>query len=203
MALCTCREGIPLQELIPSIKIERATGDDALGLREVQRNTWLQTYANERSGITTDDIGWYFNTFKKSFSEGALQKTAAELQEQKPNEAAFVAKDNGRIIGFEWAMKYPTHNELGALYVLPSHQGQSVGFGLWNQARSFFDPTLPTRITVNKDNENAISFYERLGFKQTDKEIPSELTFPSGATFSEIEMIRPPEIRSNGSDGRK
>ena len=188
------KEGVQSQEPVPHVKIERAMGDDAIGLREVQRDTWLQTYANERSGITPDDIGWYFNTFKKSFSEAALQKTALELQEQKPNEAAFVAKDNGKIIGFEWAMKYPTRNELGALYVLPSHQGQSVGSGLWNQARSFFDPALPTRVTVNAHNADAIGFYEHLAFKQTEKELPSELTFPSGATFSEIEMIRPPEI---------
>jgi GNAT superfamily N-acetyltransferase len=186
-------ESIPQKEQIPPIHIERATGDDALGLREVQRDTWLHTYANESTGITPDDITWYFDSFKKAFSEIALKRTATELQEQKPNEAAFVAKDNERIVGYVWAMTYPTHNELGALYVLPSHHGQRVGFDLWNQARSFFDPALPTMVTVNKDNAPAITFYGRLGFKPTDEEVSSGLVFPSGATFQEIKMVRPPE----------
>ncbi len=197
------KEGVPHKEPIPPIEIGRATGNDARGLREVQRDTWLNTYVNERSGIIRDDIEWYFNSFKKSFSEDTLKKTALQLQEQKPGEAAFVAKENGKVIGYEWAMKYPTYNELGALYVLPTYHGRSIGSGLWNQARSFFDPTLPTRVTVNKDNINAISFYEHLGFRPTEKELPSELTFPSGATLLEMEMMRPPEIDPSRSDGRK
>lgn len=186
-------EGIPSKEQIPPVRIEQATGDDALGLREVQRDTWLHTYVNESTGITPDDITWYFDSFKKAFSENSLRRTAVELQEQKPNEAAFVAKDRESVVGYVWAMTYPTHNELGALYVLPSYHGQRVGFGLWSQARSFFDPALPTVVTVNKDNVTAIAFYGQLGFKPTDEEIASGLVFPSGATFQEIKMVRPPE----------
>jgi len=186
-------EGAPVKEQIP-IQIERATGEDARGLREVQRDTWLDTYANEQTGITPDDIKWYFDSFKKSFSEDSLKRTTVELQEQKPDEAAFVAKENGKVIGYAWAMTRPGTNELGALYVLPSYHGQHVGSDLWNQARSTFDPTLPTIVIVNRDNATAIAFYERLGFKSTEEEISSGLTFPSGATFDEIKMVRPPEV---------
>ncbi|MFA6502645.1 MAG: GNAT family N-acetyltransferase [Candidatus Paceibacterota bacterium] len=188
------KEGTPAEEHVPRIRIERATGADAMGLREVQRETWLNTYVNERSGITPNDIGWYFDSFKKAFSAESLKRTAAELQEQKSGEAAFVAKEHGEIIGYAWAMTSPIQNELGALYVLPSYQGRHVGTDLWNQARSIFNPALSTVLTVNRDNAPAIAFYERLGFKPTDEEVASGLTFPSGAIFREMRMVRPPEV---------
>ena len=186
-------EGPPTKEESMQVIIERAIGEDALGLRQVQRETWLQTYANEQTGITPDDIAWYFDSFRKSLSENSLKRTSRELQEQKLGEVAFVAKLNGKVIGFAWAMTSPKYNELGSLYVLPSHHGQHVGYDLWEQVRSTFDSALPTIVTVNRDNATAIAFYERLGFKPTDEEVTSDLVFPSGAVFQEIKMVRPPE----------
>ena len=187
-------EGLPTSEGVLPIVFEPATETDAYGLRAVQRDTWLHTYANEDTGITPDDIEWYFNSFKKAFTRESLEKTARDLQEDNPGNRAFVAKENGDVIGYIWAIKDESHNEIGALYVLPSHQGKGVGRGLWNQAHIFFDPRLPTAVTVEARNANAIAFYERLGFGPTHENLPEKLKFPSGAAFSEMRMVRPAEI---------
>lgn len=172
------------------IEITSATPKDVLGIRDLEYKTWMATYPGAKSGITPEDIDWYFNKFKKSFSPQNIEKTTQEIKNLPADQHVVVAKnEEGEIVGYAWLMKRDNENELGAIYVNPEYQGMNLGKKIWSEAQSFFNSNTQTMLTVEENNLRAIKFYEKLGFKDTGKRMES-LTFPSGAKFSEIEMKR-------------
>ena len=178
----------------PVVVVSVATPEDAQAIRDVQYRTWLATYPENGSGITVADINWYFNDFRKTFSEEMLKKLAHELGSLPDSDRAIVAKDEqGKIVGYAWLTKHDNQNELGAIYIDPSFQGGGVGKRLWAEAEKFFDAAKETMLTVQEKNERAIGFYKKLGFEDTGKRLET-LTFPSGATFKEIKMVRPADV---------
>ncbi len=173
----------------PKIEISPATPEDVLGIRELEYETWKATYPSDESGITQDDVDWYFDIFKKSFSAKNIEKTALEIKELPDEQCVVVVKnETGKIIGFAWLEKKDDNNELGAIYVHPEYQGMNLGREIWDKAESFFDTHNNTLLTVEENNLRAIKFYEKLGFRDTGKRVTS-LVFPSGAKFNEIEMV--------------
>ncbi len=180
------------QEEVP---VTEPSPEDAHSIREVEYKTWKETYPSEESGITEEDIDWYFNDYKKSFSEKSIEKTEKELESLPENQHVLIAKDEeGNTVGYAWLMENDDNNEVGALYVLPEYQGKRVGSRLLEEAEKFFNKNKDTILTVAEHNKNAISFYEHKGFVDTG-ERRSLLTFPSGAEFKEIVM------KSSRSDG--
>ena len=173
------------------VTIEKPSPKDALAIREVEYETWKETYPSKESGITEEDIDWYFKDFKKSFSEEELEQTEKELEELPENQQVLIARDNEKnVIAYAWLMKNSETNEIGALYVSPEHQREGIGGKMWNEAEKFFNENNDTLLTVAEHNKEAIAFYESLGFVNTGKH-RSSLTFPSGAEFKEIEMRLP------------
>jgi ribosomal protein S18 acetylase RimI-like enzyme len=78
---------------------------------------------------------------------------------------------------------------LQAIYVLPEYQGRGVGKALWNEIRKNFDPKRKTIVNVAIYNIKAISFYEKLGFKDTGKRWQDEtFKMKSGSRIPEMEM---------------
>ena len=172
------------------ITIENPAPEDARAIREVQYEAWKTTYPSEESGITEDDIEWYFRDFKKSFSEKALKETERELEELPEGQKVLVAKDGDEVVGYAWLMKGDEQNEVGAIYILPDYQGEGIGKKILKDAEEYFDTNKDTVLTVAEHNKNAIAFYEGLGFDDTGKRLSSGLTFPSGAEYKQIEMLR-------------
>lgn len=186
------KEEEPLRdtERSPKAEVFSAVPDDAQGIRELEYETWMRTYVSDKSKITESDIEWYFKTFKKFLTPRSIEKLALEIEELSGDQHALVAKDeSGKIIGFAWLMKRSDANELGAIYIHPEYQGMGLGKKIWNEAKNFFDPQKDIILTVQENNTNAIEFYMNLGFIDTTKKIEN-LTFPSGAIFREIEMIK-------------
>jgi ribosomal protein S18 acetylase RimI-like enzyme len=184
-------EGEQKLEQQPELIITDASPDDALAYRELERNVWRQVYVNERTGITDKDIDWYFDEFKHAFKPEMLEKFQEELGGLDATQKAIVVKDGDNVIGTAWLMRGEDHNELGSIYLDPSVQGRGIGKRVWESALQYFDPTKPTIVTVNKQNESAIGYYQSLGFVE-ESELKSELQFPSGAEYQEIRMVRPP-----------
>ena len=186
----------PNIEKEPEIKIMKASPADARGLREVQHQTWLATYANEKTKVTPEDIDWYFNNFKKVYSERSLEKTAQDLETQDGG-VALVAKEGEKIVGYAWFLCGEDYNELGAIYILPEYHGRGIGKKLWEQGQIYFDQKKPTVVRLEENNESAKAFYANLGFQDAGKRFPSGLTFPSGATFNEAEMEMRPVVEKH------
>lgn len=185
-------EGVPKNESLPEPIIADADPEDALAYRELERDVWQQTYANEKTGITKEDIDWYFNTFKHAFSAEMIENFKEVLASLDESEKAIVVKSDKQVIGTAWLIRSDEYNELGSIYVHPDFQRQAVGKRIWETALQYFDKSKPTVVTVNKHNESAIRYYESLGFVQSSTLMP-ELRFPSGALYEEVRMVRPPE----------
>ncbi|TSC60518.1 MAG: Acetyltransferase, GNAT [Parcubacteria group bacterium LiPW_15] len=180
------------------ISISDALPKDAAGLRSVEYETWLDTYADKGTGITREDIQWYFNDFKKSFSDRAIVGTAEELRAMPENEKALVIKDGDAVVGYAWCVKHSESNELGAIYVLPTYQGLGLARKMWGKISEYFGTGKDIFLTVQAANKKAIDFYKSLGFVEAGS-IPSQLTFPSGVKFEEIKMILPAESGEAGA----
>lgn len=168
------------------IKIVQPTIEDALGTIEVQYRAWLDTYPNEKIGITIDDIE---NRYKDAFSGERFEKRKKVIQNPKPNEKFIIAKDGDKVVGICHAVIYEDKNQLHAIYILPDYQGKGIGIQLWNAVFSFFDETKDIFVEVADYNEKAINFYKKLGFVDTGKRFSDErFRMKSGAIIPEMEM---------------
>jgi ribosomal protein S18 acetylase RimI-like enzyme len=174
------------------VAIERALPDDVFAIEELRYQTWLATYPNEEQGITAEDIE---ALFKDRHAEDKTEARQHMLEHEPRGVRRLVARKDGKIVGFAFATKYGEMNELTSLYVLPEYQRQGVGQQLWDELCGFIDPHKETFLSVASYNKPAISFYESLGFRETDviaEEDPFEL--PSGKEIPEMYMLRPADM---------
>jgi ribosomal protein S18 acetylase RimI-like enzyme len=124
------------------------------------------------------------------------QNTAVMTTEKTENENYFVAKVNGKVVGFCFVTKNEERNQLSAIYILPEFQGKGLGKSLWESASSFIDTSKDTFVDVVTYNTQAIEFYKKLGFVDTGRRWSEEkFKMKSGGVLPEMEMV----IRANKS----
>ncbi len=157
--------------------------DDALGVRQVFYKTWLDTYPNEELGITREMIE---QKFKDYFSVDALRAYAEKLAHQPAGWNMFVAKMDDVIAGV--SRTDTTLNKLSTLYVLPEYQRKGIGRLLWEQARQTLDPRQDILVDVATYNQNAIDFYQKLGFEDTGRRFFDENPIAGDIRIPEMEM---------------
>lgn len=168
------------------IKIVVAKPEDIRAIREVQYKSWLATYPNEEYGVTIDDVE---DKFKDAFSEEKLRK-GAEIIANSQEAKTILAVDDGVVVGFCRVVVSDTENKIGSIYILPEYQRKGIGSKLWQEVEKLFDPGRNIYVGVATYNVNAISFYEKLGFKATGKSLHNEnLKMKSGAVIPEMEMV--------------
>lgn len=160
---------------------------DAKGITTVLHMAWLATYPNEALGITTEDIE---NSYKDSFTEENLKKAEEKLKNIPHNQKRVVAKDGDIVVGVATMVKNEDNNQLKTIYVLPEYHSKGIGTMLWEAVRDFIDPTKDTIVQVADYNQQAIGFYEKLGFNDTGKRWKNEKwMMKSGVCIPEMEMI--------------
>ena len=76
-----------------------------------------------------------------------------------PMSKTFVYEDNDDIRGF---ISVINNDFIGALFVEKNHQGQGLGKNLLDYAKNLYDNL---SLAVYKENENALEFYKKMGFK--------------------------------------
>jgi putative acetyltransferase len=110
-------------------------------------------------------------TCASHYSQAVIRIWAERLQPEKYAEAIssnefFVAEENGRVVGFGELDQ--AGGEITGLYVSPDVGGRGVGWKLLctleERARAFGLETLHLTSSLN-----AVSFYERAGFKSLEK----------------------------------
>ncbi len=169
------------------IKITTPQVEDAEGMQDVFYYAWLATYPNEEYGVTRDDVE---DRFKDRHDEARLEKRREALRAPGPNQKIFVAKDGSKVVGLCRAVISGERNEIGAIYIVPEYQGKGIGTMLWNEAKTFFDPTKDTFVKVVTYNTKAIAFYTKLGFVDTGNRFADErFRLKSGAIMPEMEMV--------------
>ena len=96
-----------------------------------------------------------------------------------PKFFVLLAEDDGAVIGFlSYTLDYSIwlgdrYMNIDDVYVEDGHRGRGVGEALMHQSREFCKVMGISRLRweVEKDNDKAIRFYERLGAKYHEKGI--------------------------------
>jgi GNAT superfamily N-acetyltransferase len=148
---------------VPSgpVTVRRAVPDDLQGMAQVHVETWKSTYR----GIVPDD-----RLDRMTVESDIAGGFGSWLKAPPPGVAQFVAwtPSNG-IVGF--ALACPAREpdpdfagELGAIYVLKSHQSRGVGTALVREVVRYLLSTGKTSMIVWVLEQNPYRrFYERMG----------------------------------------
>ncbi len=101
-----------------------------------------------------------------------------------------VAKDGDRVVGFAaWGEArdgdLTDAGEVSAIYVLAEYHGQGVGSQLMRESLRLLSAFPRVAVWVLKDNERAISFYEKWGYRFDGR----EQTLQMDAPVTEVRMI--------------
>lgn len=156
--------------------IRKCTAEDADGRGTVHFQSWKETY----SALMPAE-------YLAELRPDILIKRAREHTDN-----TFVAVSGNKVVGFccylqnsrEFVSVKPS-SEIVALYVLKKYQGCGIGKALINAVKNeLMGKTI--LLFVLKGNEQAIKFYEHIGFSFTGKSISQEV---SGGTIEELEMI--------------
>lgn len=162
--------------------ITRMQKDDVEAVVKMRLDSWLDTYVNERVGVSRE---WILERNRRQLSPERIEARKAFLD--SPKMAGFVAKDRaGTVIG--GATPYEDEHgiqHVGSLYVDKIWHGRGVGSALMKKIIEWADPMRPIVLGVVTYNERAKAFYRKWGFM----EIPnSETLFDN--KLPEIMMTR-------------
>jgi GNAT superfamily N-acetyltransferase len=168
------------------LTIEEAVPQDATGIYEVMRATWIATYPVPPLGISEDDI----RAIVERDPAARIERWKSALSAQ--DHPFFVARDRARILGYVAPFVDPEteHQRLGALYVLPEYQGRGLGGALLSAALEAIGPERDVYLHVASFNIRAIDFYRRHGFVETGVDTTGSTVTAAGVAIPEFEMVR-------------
>ena len=171
-------------------KIVDAKPEDVEAMRTIVRDAWLELYPNEQYGITREDIAVI--DFHKPED---LEKRRRDIIEKLDRAHTWVLRnDKGEIGGFCKAFKFGkigNFGEINGMYVLKEIQGKGLGKKLIQKAFEWIGPDLDIKLTVVVYNTNAIEFYKKMGFKETENKVDYDGTeLPGGKDIPRIEMLK-------------
>lgn len=159
-----------------ALEIARATPDDAEAICDIRDRAWIAAYPNAELGITADDIKLNAQGVDGEF----VPRRIAYLKERfaKGNGTGltiFVARVDGKVVGYI-DPKIDEHNRhsISAIYVAPEAQRMGIGSKLMQQALDLFGRDQNIFLEVVSYNQNAINFYKRFGFEETNTIVPEE-----------------------------
>lgn len=176
------------KNIAETIQVTDGITDDAEGILEVQKTTWIDTYQNEELGITKKDIQARFNFTAEERAE-KIENCKKSINDLSSH--FWVAKDKGEVIGFSVTRKWDDHNEIRAIYVLPDFQWKGVGKRLFEKGLEWLGSDKEIRIGVASYNKKAIDFYKNFGFVENIRPYTLEPhTLPSGKVIPEIQLIK-------------
>lgn len=166
------------------IVISQAIPEDAIGIRKVQKETWLCTYPNEKLGITKADIEEKLDEMQ----EGGVERMVYYINHK--DSKTYVAKDGDQIVAYVSAYRTESKNKLAALYVLSTYHGMGIGRSLMEKALNFLGDDKEIILEVFSYNTKAIEFYKKFGFEENGSTNTKYSNLSDGRKLPEIEMIR-------------
>lgn len=106
----------------------------------------------------------YYNEY---YLSNTFDKRKAKLL-AKDNLAVFVAHNNGERVGFCIVSVNSCLGEIDSLFVKPAYRERKIGEGLGAAGMSWLTERKPDsiRLSVGQGNEDVLSFYRKLGFKE-------------------------------------
>ena len=140
----------------------------------------------------------HFQSWQEAYSGIVKQAYLDERTIEKCEEMALntmdttiIAKDGERVIGFAQNGKYNYDDledagEIIALYVLADYYGKGIGYRLMQEAMEYLSDYPQIALFVIKDNQRAIDFYTRYGFRFDGQEGMTQI----GATVARMVLKR-------------
>jgi ribosomal protein S18 acetylase RimI-like enzyme len=162
------------------VEICDAAVDDAPEIQSVHLQTWLSTYPNAEYDITKKDVLDLNIT-------GELRTHLRREYIREVGGHTFVAKADGRIVGFCSLKRESKCNDIHSLYVLQEYQGQGIGKALLKAAIEWFGNTNSVYLCVAIYNYPAQDFYLSQGFRFTG-EGSTFASKPGGKTIPSLLM---------------
>jgi GNAT superfamily N-acetyltransferase len=161
------------------VAIERAVPEDAESILNLKRDAWLASYVDDEQGVTSEDILKKMGDISigaENWRRGIASETGGG------DRVTFVARLNGKVVGFTAPCTEDGQRRVGAMYVAPDMQGQGIGGKLLKKALEWHGVGNDVYVQVVSYNSSAIGFYEHFGFEKTGKEFPAE--------FDEVQGIK-------------
>lgn len=156
--------------------IRKCTAEDADGRGMVHYQSWKETY----SGLMPTQC----------LNKLRLDNLIERAREHTDN--TLVAVVGEKVVGFSCYMQNSREfvsvkpsSEIVALYVLKEYQGCGIGKALINAVKDELTEKNILLFVLN-GNQQAIKFYEHIGFSFTGRSISQEVC---GGTLEELEMI--------------
>lgn len=181
------QESAKTHEAVSAISIQEAQPDDAPGIAEVQRITWLDAYPNDEHGIARSDIE---ERVKLWHTKESMERLLNSITQPEDGTLRLVAKDGDKVVGHCYVIKEEPYNKLQVLYVLPDYQGQGVGSLLAKQGMEWLGTERNITLEVVSYNTGAIAFYKKLGFEISGDAHSGVAELPSGKVMPELLMIK-------------
>ena len=140
----------------------------------------------------------HFQSWQEAYSGIVKQAYLDERTIEKCEEMAvntmdntIIAKDGERVVGFAQYGKYnygdlENAGEIIALYVLADYYGKGIGYRLMQEAMQYLSDYPYIVLFVIKDNQRAIDFYTRYGFRFDGQEGITQI----GATVARMVLKR-------------
>ncbi|MEB3054635.1 GNAT family N-acetyltransferase [Bacillus pseudomycoides] len=127
--------------------------EDITAVQEVAKIAWHDTY----KGIIPQEIQDKF--LKQAYSNEIMKR-------RLEHSYLLVAEVEDQIVGFAnfSPVKHQNEAELGAIYLLPDHQGKGIGTALLQRGIAVLDGAKKIYICVEAENEKGKQFYTAKGF---------------------------------------
>lgn len=136
------------------LSIQRATVEDLDLVKDLLRQTWMDTYASYMSRATIEQVTtlWHNRELLRS-------------QIEKPGDYFAVAKQDGRIVGLITVIVVGLKDlYLPRLYVHPEHQRKGIGTRLLQAALAQYPDAMVVRLQVEQQNAKGLSYWRKQGF---------------------------------------
>lgn len=175
-----------MEDLKQKIVVRPKRPEDIPEVQQLLRSAWLATYPNDQESVSREDIEVLLGPEP---SPQEISKAQESARERGENPDALVGIISGRVVGFLTFLRGETQDELKAIYVDPEYKRKGIGAALWSAIVHTF--TKPVIVRVVSYNKNAIAFYEKLGFVDTQKTVRNpRLILPlSGKQLVEKEFV--------------
>jgi 3-isopropylmalate/(R)-2-methylmalate dehydratase large subunit len=147
----------------PNLIIRKAISSDAKAIAKIREVGWLETYPNEKIGVTKEII------FEKvKVDQDKIDRWVKTIND--PSQYLFVAEVENKVVG--WCVGHSlenTENAELAIYIFPEYQSMGIGIRLMKACMKELSNYPKVIIESVTYNERAVSFYKKIGFEIVDE----------------------------------